>query len=321
MRAHAILISVTTTFLVGFNTAGQAAVDIPNSAIAKGAIDEARIPSEQGVVLAATLRLPVRKGRHPVVIIQTGSGPNKRGAYLTLQRRLVNAGIATLEFDKRGVGQSTGTFTDTMHDMEADLAAAIGWLRARGDIDGERISLLGHSQGAAAAPIVADRDGRLAAIVFVAGPVGERGTMFLDEMRSQLIEGGRAADAADRVVAAARNWMEARSRSAPGDNVAQARIALVVAFIKAGFTPEGAEGATKVLDNPQLLSMYEIAPGPALAHLRIPVLAVLGGRDELIGASAPAAVAALAENPDALVIEVPGAGHGMSTAVPTRSRA
>lgn len=284
----------------------------PHARVAGDATEEARIFSTQGVVLAATLRLPVRKGRHPVLIIQTGSGSNERGAYLTLQRRLVEAGIATLEFDKRGVGQSTGTFTDTMEDMETDLAAAIRWLRARGDVDGARIALLGHSQGAVAAPTVAERDGRLAAIVFLAGPVGERGTMFLDGMRAQLIGAGRAHRAVERVIAATRTWMEARGRAAPSAQIATARIALVAAFGRAGFTPEGAEGVTKVLGSPQLLSMYQAAPGAALARLRIPVLAILAARDEMVGASAPAAVAALAENPEALVVEVPGAGHVFS---------
>jgi pimeloyl-ACP methyl ester carboxylesterase len=271
--------------------------------------EEVRIPSEPGVMLAGTLRLPARKGPCPVVILQPGSGLQKRGAYITLQQRLNDAGIATIDFDKRGTGQSTGIFTDTMQDMEADLAAAIKWLRGRSDIDGKRIALLGHSQGAAAAPIVAERDGALGAIVYLAGPVGERGTMFLDNMRRQLLETGHPAEATERVLGATRDWMEARERAAPADEVAQARRSLVVAFVQAGFDPAGAEGATKVLDSAQLLSMYEAAPGPALAHLRIPVLAIFAGREEGGGTPAAAATEALGENPDALVVQVPGAGH------------
>ena len=81
-------------------------------------------------------------------------------------------------------------------------------------------------------------------------------------------------------------------------------------FTKAGFAAENAEGATKVLDSPQLLSMYEVAPGTALAQLKIPILAIFGARDEIVGAQANAAAAALGENPKALVIQVPGANHG-----------
>ena len=309
MRLQMILVPLTAMLLASGPAAAQDADAAPGASAAGGAIEEVRIPSEAGVVLAGTLRLPRGGGRHPVLLIQGGAGPTQRGGRPTLERRLVDAGIATIEFDKRGVGQSTGTFTDTMNDMVADLAATIGWLRARGDIDGRRIALLGHSQGAAATPVVAERDGGLAAIVLLAGPVGDRGLIILDGMRSELIQSGRTPDAADRVVAATRTWMEARSRAAPDNEIAQARAALVVAFAAAGFTPEAAEETTRSLDTPQLLSMYEIAPGPALARLRIPVLAVLAGRDEHAGGFAPAAVAALGENPDALVVEVPGAGH------------
>ena len=56
--------------------------------------------------------------------------------------------------------------------------------------------------------------------------------------------------------------------------------------------------------------MYQVAPATALAHLQIPVLAVFGARDEIVGSQASAATAALADNSKALVIQVPGANHG-----------
>ncbi len=312
MRRHTLVCAFFAAVLMSSPAAGQSATSTPVAAAAEEVAVDVRIPSQQGVMLAATLRLPKRSGPHPAVVLQGGSGPSTRGAYLTLQRRLIDAGIATLDFDKRGVGQSTGTFTDTMDDMEADLAAAIAWLRARTDIDGGRIALLGHSQGAAAAPVVADRDGGLAAIVFLAGPVGDRGTMFLDSMRAELIGAGRTPDAAGRVAAATRIWMEARSRDASGGEIAHARAAVVAAFASASFPQEAAEGATRLLDTPQLLSMYEAAPGPALARLRIPILAIFAGRDELGDPPSAAAVAALGENPHAMVVTIPGAGHGFS---------
>ena len=215
------------------------------SQAAPSALVDVRIPSAPGVVLAATLRLPAGKGPHPILIIQSGSGRSKRGGYVPLEHRLNDAGIATIEFDKRGVGQSTGIFTDTMQDMEADLPATISWLRKRPDIDRARIALLGHSQGAAALPEVADRDGRIAAIVFVAGPVGTRGTMFLDGMRAQLIEGGHSPASANQLVNATQSWMEDRSRGAPAPKIAKARAAVVAKFEAAGFSAADAEGATK----------------------------------------------------------------------------
>lgn len=181
---------------------------------AAATVQEVRIPSVAGVVLAGTLRIPGGRGPHPVFIIQSGSGPSKRGGYLPLEHCLNQVGIGTIEFDKRGVGQSTGEFADTMQNMETDIEATIAWLRKRSDVAGARIALLGHSQGAAAAPEVAVRDGHLAAVIFLAGPVGQRGTMFTDRMQAQLVESGHTPEAAHRGAAAARSWMELRSRDA-----------------------------------------------------------------------------------------------------------
>lgn len=280
-----------------------------DKAVAIAAAQDVRIPSGPGVVLAATLRVPISKGRYPILIIQTGSGPNKRGGFLPLEHRLNQVGIATIEFDKRGVGQSTGSYADTMQNMETDIEATISWLRKRPDIDGSKIALLGHSQGAAAAPEVAARSGNLAAVVFLAGPVGQRGKMFLDRMQAQLVESGRAPEAAGQVVRAVQSWMELRGQGRSVEEVGKARTAVVAQFRNANFDATAAEGATKVLDSPQLLSMYQAAPGTSLTRLKIPVLAVFGSRDEIVGEQASAAAAALANNPHALVLEVPGANH------------
>ncbi|WP_294325849.1 alpha/beta hydrolase [uncultured Sphingomonas sp.] len=308
MSSKAIFAFISCLFLAQVSDARPPKME-RGKAVTIAATQDVRIPSVPGVVLAATLRVPVSKNRHPVLIIQTGSGPNKRGGFLPLEHRLNQVGIATIEFDKRGVGQSTGSYADTMQNMEADIEATISWLRKRSDIDGSRIALLGHSQGAAAVPEVAAQDGHLAAIVFLAGPVGQRGTMFLDRMQAQLVESGHTPEAAHHIITAVRNWMELRAQSARVEEVIRARAAVVAQFRNANFDAIEAEGATKVLDSPQLLSMYQAAPGTSLTRLKIPVLAVFGSRDEIVGDQANAAAAALADNPHALIIEVPGANH------------
>ncbi|MFX7156053.1 CocE/NonD family hydrolase, partial [Acinetobacter baumannii] len=76
-----------------------------------------------------------------------GTGPWTRGGFSAIRQRLLESGIAALQYDKRGVGSSTGTFEDTIPVMERDVAAAVAFLRARPDIDPRRIALLGLSQG------------------------------------------------------------------------------------------------------------------------------------------------------------------------------
>jgi pimeloyl-ACP methyl ester carboxylesterase len=271
------------------------------------------IPTEPGVTLAATLRLPMRQGDRPfpVVLLLNGSGPSLRGIFPLVQDRLLADGIATLDYDKRGAGESTGAFLDTLPLLERDAAAVIGWLRSRGDIDAKRIAVFGLSQGGVIGPALAARDPGIAAVVMLAGPVGARGEPFLEGLRSNLAKGGVAPDAIARVVAAARPFLDARVAKAPPAVAETARGRLLVAFVAAGFSPEQAGGAVGVMDDAAMLSMYDVTTDATLAAVRAPVLALYAGEDETVSTplSMPAAQAALRGNRDATVIVVPGMNH------------
>ena len=143
--------------------------------------EEVRIPSDPSVVLAATLQKPASAsaGPVPVAVLVAGTGPWTRGGLADIRVQLLAGGIATLDYDKRGQGRSTGTFVDTLPAMERDVAAAVAFLRTRRDIDVTRVALVGQSQGAVAVPIVASRDPGIAAVVMLSGPVGARGELFL----------------------------------------------------------------------------------------------------------------------------------------------
>jgi len=67
------------------------------------------------IKLAGTLTLPIKKGKHPAVILISGSGPQNRDEELFgwkifagIADYLTRLGIAVLRYDDRGVGQSTG---------------------------------------------------------------------------------------------------------------------------------------------------------------------------------------------------------------------
>ena len=61
---------------------------------------------------------------------------------------LARRGIATLRYDDRGVGRSTGDFANaTTADFADDANAAINYLRSSVSIDASRIGLIGHSEG------------------------------------------------------------------------------------------------------------------------------------------------------------------------------
>ena len=136
-----------------------------------------------GVTLAGTLTLPaVSPGtKVPAVVLITGTGkqdrdeasPGLRGwkPFRQIADTLSRRGIAVLRMDDRGVGGSDAGSPDaTTMDLAGDIRAAVAYLRTRPDIDASRIGLVGHSEGAQIAPIVAADDAALDAVVLVAGP-------------------------------------------------------------------------------------------------------------------------------------------------------
>ena len=82
------------------------------------AAPSARLPSRQlevrfrsgGVTLAGTLTLPPGAGPHPAVAWVHGSGRTTRAYLPDFQALLLHHGVAVLAYDKRGVGQSGGSF-------------------------------------------------------------------------------------------------------------------------------------------------------------------------------------------------------------------
>jgi CubicO group peptidase (beta-lactamase class C family)/pimeloyl-ACP methyl ester carboxylesterase len=127
--------------------------------------------------LAGTLSLPPGAGPFPAVVLLSGSGPQNRDSevmgfrpFKLIADHFVARGIAVLRFDDRGVGRSTGSVAGaTIEDFAGDALAAARTLRARHDIDGRRIGLVGHSEGAIVAAAPAARTPDVAFIVWLAG--------------------------------------------------------------------------------------------------------------------------------------------------------
>src|SRR5215472_16061223 len=106
------------------------------------------LPSEEvrfkngDVTLAGTLILPASRGPHPAIIFMHGSGGAPRISYFGFGYWLASRGIAVLKYDKRGSGQSTGTFT-TYEDLAEDAVAGARMLQTRSEIDRNRIGFWG----------------------------------------------------------------------------------------------------------------------------------------------------------------------------------
>lgn len=96
--------------------------------------------------LQGTLVLPEGKGPFPAVVYAHGSGPLRRESLYGAS--FYPMGVAYLSFDKRGTGKSSGDWHKaSLEDLAGDVLAGIQYLKARKDIDGARVGVIGISQG------------------------------------------------------------------------------------------------------------------------------------------------------------------------------
>src|SRR5688500_9263368 len=134
------------------------------------------------VKLAGTLTLPRNGGKHPAVLLITGSGAQDRNEtvaghrpFLVLADHLTRNGIAVLRVDDRGIGGTDiGSPAATSENYAEDVLAGVGFLKQRKEIDRKRIGPIGHSEGGMIAPMASARSQEVSFIVLLAG-LGQRG--------------------------------------------------------------------------------------------------------------------------------------------------
>jgi pimeloyl-ACP methyl ester carboxylesterase len=240
------------------------------------------------VTLSATLTLPKGKGPFPAVILVAGSGPNDRDEqvfghrpFLVLADHLTRHGLAVLRYDKRGIGQSTGSFAAaTTFDFADDAEKALAYLKARPEVNGKTLGLLGHSEGGLVGPIVATRTAVATFLVLLAGPAvtGE------DILFAQLELLAKAQGASASVLVQQRKRQEqiyACLKQHPEGAQNQLRTLLT-----ADLSPElrkASEAAVtaqiRQVDNPWFRTFLTLDPRPYLKQVKIPVLALFGEKD------------------------------------------
>jgi len=159
-----------------------ATTDGRNGSAASPAFVERDVSFDSGALrLAGTLTLPAgAEAPWPAALLLVGSGPVDRNenwkflrvdATRQLAHALAAAGIASLRYDKRGVGASEGGDWRAAGFFDAvdDAAAACAFLGERPEVDPSRVAAIGHSEGALTATALAGRGEPLAAIVLLAG--------------------------------------------------------------------------------------------------------------------------------------------------------
>ena len=277
-------------------------------------------PGQPDVHPAGTLTLPEIGGPFPAVLLITGSGAQDRDEtlfehkpFLVLADALTRRGVAVLRVDDRGTGGSSrGAPDDTTADYATDVEAGVAWLRARADIDTGRIGLVGHSEGALIASVVAGRDPSVGFVVLWAGPGVSGKEVVVEQRRAISLASGASPEAAQQAVELQRAILDAVI-AAPEAAALRASLDAITA---ARGAPPIDQTTFAVLDLPWYRYFLSLDPAPALRNVRAPVLALLGGKDIQVTPyqNAPALRAALAGNARASVEVLPGLNHLFQTA-------
>jgi pimeloyl-ACP methyl ester carboxylesterase len=268
------------------------------------------------VTLAGTLTMPKGKGPFPAVVMIAGSGPQNRDEtveghriFLVLADQLTREGIAVLRYDKRGVGKSTGSYaTATQRDFVADATAALNWLRRQSGIAAEKIGLLGHSEGAEIAPVVANADSHVAFAILLSAPAQTGTETIASQAKAISIANGVPVATAVANDALQRRLLAAVA-AAP-DSATAERSARDI-LVKAGMPPDRAAVQAKGLSSPWYRAFLNDDPLPALQALKVPTLVVAGSKDlqVLPERNLPLIRQALARNGKAKIVELPRLNH------------
>ena len=145
-------------------------------------------------VLKGTLTLPEKCDRNtPVLIMVTGSGLQNRDEemfghkpFAVIADAFARAGIATLRYDDRGFGESTGDVVFcTTEDLKNDALAGVKLLRERFD----NVGVIGHSEGGTIALMLAGEK-QVDFAISLAGMIVSGAETLLEQNRHALIAAG-----------------------------------------------------------------------------------------------------------------------------------
>lgn len=246
-----------------------------------------------GGQVAGTLLLPAAAGKPKVALIIAGSGPTDRdGNNATIPGRndslkllaeaLAAEGIATLRYDKRGIGASKAAAPDEsqlrFETYVDDAAAWIGRLKA--DPRFASVAVIGHSEGSLIGMLAAQQ-ARAAAFVSIAGAAEGASTILRRQMAGKL----------------------------PPD--LEKENERILSALESGVTVDPVPPELAPLYRPSvqpyMISWFKYEPAQRIADLAMPVLVVQGNTDAQV--QIRQANALHAARPNAKLVIIPGMNH------------
>ena len=255
--------------------------------------------------LHSTLLLPKESDKlTPVVLLLSGSGPTdrngnspmlpgKNNSLLMLAEGLAANGIASLRYDKRGVGESTKAMVaESDLRFETYVDDAVAWCeQLRKDKRFSAVVIAGHSEGSLIGMLAAKRC-NAGGYISIAGA----GRAAADILRTQL------------------------AGKLPPELATQSDA--ILKNLEAGKTTENAPPELAAIYRPSvqpyLISWFRYDPAKSIAALTVPVLIVQGTTD--LQVSVDDAKRLAAANPKAKLLLIQGMNHVLKEVPPDREK-
>lgn len=223
---------------------------------------EVFITNPQGKVYG-TLTIPKVKGKEiPVALIIAGSGPTdrngnnpfmKNNSLKMMSDSLINMGIATLRYDKQGIGESSAATKPeielTVEDFIADVKLWLQFLDNHKKLG--KITIIGHSEGSLFA-LAAAQDYPVKRVISIAGAGRRIDKVIIEQLSAQDI---KLADEASVI-------FDSLRRGIPVDNVSPNLQALFRKSIQ-----------------PYIISWLKYNPADMVKTLNCPVYIIQGDKD------------------------------------------
>jgi pimeloyl-ACP methyl ester carboxylesterase len=302
-----LVLALTSIAALGSRVAAQAASSLPAiDTLPPRSVIETPFAIQSGTfTLPGTLTMPAQYSRQiPVTLIVAGSGPTDRNGnsagplraqnnsnlYAILAWQLANAGIASVRYDKRVLGENLKKIDVANTSIDDFVADAIAGARKLvGDRRFSKIILIGHSEGAELVVQAVNRGAPASGIVMLSGAGRPIGPILREQISQSLPR--------EDVT----KWDSAFARYLRGEEPSE-----VHPVLKSLLQPANRKF---------MQSWVRYDPTVEIARVKVPVLIVQGGRD--IQVSEADARALKAAQPAAKVVVIPLANHVFRTAAGT----
>lgn len=262
----------------------------------KGIDAKTGLPTEGGEAwLGGTLTYPKGfKTGMPVILMVTGSGQQNRDEelmghkpFLVIADYLARHGIATLRYDDRGVGKSTGNMAMiTLQSNMLDAEAGIDYLKSTKKFG--KIGVLGHSEGGIISYMLAAR-GKADFVVSLAGPVLTGDSVLLMQNRDVLTAAGLDKDNVEKYATALSRVFKYRMSEQKMKFSDKPESLVPMLTMDIALLPELRKNlikTVKMVDSPWLVSYLKYDQATDIRKINSPVMLIIGDNDKQVNATA-----------------------------------